>query len=307
MATKSDRKSIEGLKNIYFTLRNSLFVYRWIVNFKSTLQWIFLKKKFRKPGAIDITFSKIMGDLDKDGIAFTSLKELFPETNWLEMLQSWIIANETNLSPKNKKKFLLSYFGSGNDYSILDIDLSNPFMRFYLDDKILKIVCEYLGYIPQLNYLTVEKTIPLDDVSPVFSQNWHRDPEEKKTMKVFIYVSDVLLVNGPFIYAKKSQPSSKHFTNRVHPQKLPHGSYPSENDVLQTINSEDIVLAEGKAGTVIFCDTAGLHRGGLAKSGERIMSTAFYPSKKWTEPPLIKKSNLFDSSSLSEFANKIAQ
>ena len=307
MATKSDRKLIEGLKIPYFMLRNSLFVYRWVVNFRSTLQWIFLNKKFKKTRAADITVNNIVANLNKDGIAFTSLKELLPETNWLEMLQSWIIANETNLRPKRKKKFLLSYFGFDNDDSVLDIDLSNPFMRFYLHDKVLEIVCEYLGYVPQLNYLTVEKTIPVDEVSPVFSQNWHRDPEEKKTMKVFIYLSDVFLVNGPFIYAKKSQPSSKHFTNRVHPQKLPYGSYPNENDVLQKINSENIVLAEGKAGTVIFCDTAGLHRGGLAKSGERIMSTAFYPSKKWTERPLIKKSNLYNSSLLSELASKIVQ
>jgi hypothetical protein len=46
-----------------------------------------------------------MHDLDKDGIAFTSLKELFPETNWLEILQSWIIANKTNLSSKKRKYF----------------------------------------------------------------------------------------------------------------------------------------------------------------------------------------------------------
>ena len=305
MATKSSNKLFEDFKAIYFPLRNSLFMYRWIVNFYSTVQWAFLKKKFQKTIATSNTTSKVISDLNKDGIAFTNLKELFPETDWLERLQSWTMANEANLSPKGKKKFLLTYFGK--DESILDINLNNPFMHLYLDDKILEIVCGYLGYLPQLNYLTIEKTIPTNEATPVFSQNWHRDPEEKKTIKVFIYVSNVLQVNGPFIYAKKSQPSSKHSTSRAFPQKLPYGSYPNESDVLSAINPEDVVIAEGKAGTVIFCDTAGLHRGGLAKSGERIMSTAFYPSKKWTEPPSIKKANSLNSPLLSDLASRIAQ
>ena len=305
MATKSNSKIIEVIKFIYFPLRNSLFVYRWVVNFGSTIQWAFLKKKFKKSELTNEIIDNVLFDLNRDGIAFTNLAELYPETNWLGRFQSWISSNEINLTPKNKKKFLLSYLGKDN--LSLDIDMSNPFMRFYLEDRVLKIACEYLGYVPQLNYLTIEKTIPTDEVSPVHSQNWHRDPEEKKTIKVFIYVGDVELDNGPFIYVKNSQPSSKHINSRWFPQKLPYGSYPNENDVLQAINPADIVIAEGKAGTVIFCDTAGLHRGGLAKSGERIMSTAFYPSKKWTEAPLIKKTKLYDSALLSKLANNVAQ
>ena len=197
MATKSDSKLIENLKSPYFTLRNSLIV--------MLTPWVFIKKQFKKTRTADMTINKILASLNQDGIAFTSLKELFPETNWLEMLQSWIIANEINLRPKRKKKFLLSYFGLDNDDSVLDIDLSNPFMRFYLDDKVLEIVCEYLGYVPQLNSLTVEKTIPVDEASSVFSQNWHRDPEEKRTIKVFVYINEVTNDNGPFVYIKKSQ------------------------------------------------------------------------------------------------------
>ena len=48
MATKSNVKIIEVIKFIYFPLWNSLFVYRWMINFCSTLQWAFLKKKFKK-------------------------------------------------------------------------------------------------------------------------------------------------------------------------------------------------------------------------------------------------------------------
>ena len=39
----------------------------------------------------------------------------------------------------------------------------------------------------------------------------------------------------------------------------------------------------GKAGTMIFCDTAGIHRGGYATKNERIMFTAGYrtPASPW--------------------------
>ncbi len=39
----------------------------------------------------------------------------------------------------------------------------------------------------------------------------------------------------------------------------------------------------GSKGSVIFCDTSGLHRGGFAKSQQRVMATGFFPSKKYSE------------------------
>ena len=179
--------------------------------------------------------------------------------------------------------------------NIVELDLHNPFFEFYLSNKIIYLVCSYFGYIPQLNYLTVEKTIPVEkDSQPTFSQSWHRDPEEKRTLKIFIYLNEVTIDKGPFVYIKSSHPSGKGVFARVAPQKLPDGSYPEASLISSLVKDKDLVTALGPAGTVIFCDTAGLHRGGLLFSGERIMATGFYPSKYWTENSLLEVPKIFD-------------
>jgi len=198
----------------------------------------------------------------------------------------------------------MSYFGNNQDR--VDLDLGNPFFNFYMSEEITFIACSYLGYIPQLNYVTIEKTLPIkNDELATHSQNWHRDPEEKRMIKVFVYLNVVNESNGPFIYAKQSHPSSHHNLSKFAPQNLPYGSYPDERSVISKVRDEDLVTAVGQAGTVIFCDTAGLHRGGLSLSGERIMATGFYPSKRWTEPSLIQIPLNLDIKSLNPLAKKV--
>jgi hypothetical protein len=302
MGTKSTNLFIENIKLRYYPLRNSLLVYKYVVNFTSVIRWVVLNSKYK---SLTSTLGKrIIGDLKSKGIAFTSLDELFPNENLLERMQRWVSANENQLRSKSKKKFVLSYFN--RDDNIVELDLSNPFFNFYLSNKILYLVSSYLGYIPQFNYLLVEKTIPIEkDSQSTHSQNWHRDPEEKKTLKIFIYVNDVTSENGPFIYVKKSQPSSKSLFSKLAPQKLPYGSYPEESLIASMVKEDDMVTAVGKAGTVIFCDTAGIHKGGLSFSGERIMATGFYPSKNWTEKSMLELPKSFDKSEIDSIALQV--
>lgn len=287
MATRSDSTIKELIKKIKFSVRNSLIFYGPVLNRSSRKERKLFKLSF------DSHFSnlsqKIIENLRADGIAFSHVDELFPESDYSHTFLNWIQKHKHQLVEKEKKNFLYSYFGSKSNEVLVESD--NPFFEFYLSDKILYICSEYLGYLPQLNLLAVEKTIPTEDLnSPQHSQKWHRDPEEKRTIKVFIYVNDVDETKGPFTYIKGSQPSGNSPYARIFPQALPHGSYPDAARIVTLVDPEDYVAAIGKAGTVIFCDTAGIHRGGLAKSGERIMSTAFYPSKKWSERPRVKKS-----------------
>lgn len=273
MATKSTFAA-EICKNLYYSIRNNNFVYLNIVNSK--------EKKALESFKFDINEKQrqVLKDLNLTGISRIKFTDLFNESVLNTMLD-WIITNEKSLTPKHKKKFLLSYFGTDNKE--LALDLSNPFVKFYLSDEILKIASTYLGYIPQLFEVYVEKTIPVGNESPTYSQNWHRDPEEKRTLKVFIYLSDVTEEAGPFTYLTGSTPTGKGRYKNMFRQKLPHGSYPSEKDVSNKVNLSDLLVCAGNKGSIIFCDTSGLHRGGYAKSQNRIMSTGFYPSKHYSE------------------------
>lgn len=275
MATRSTFIK-EFIKKFYYKIRNSSFVYVNIVNSQQKKEFASLKLDFNS------TQQLVLRDLNLSGISVINIEELF-DINVLNEMTEWISKNEKNLKIKAKKKFLQSYFGTED--SELLLDLTNPFVKFYTSDEILKIVTAYLGYIPQLFEIYVEKTTPVGEESASYSQNWHRDPEEKRTLKVFIYLSDVTLEAGPFTYLVGSTPTGRGRYRKLFPQKLPHGSYPSESSVLGKIDPDDLLVVSGVQGSVIFCDTSGLHRGGYAKSQHRIMSTGFYPSKNYSESP----------------------
>jgi hypothetical protein len=148
--------------------------------------------------------------------------------------------------------------------------------------EILAIANAYLGMWTRMTQLDLRKTLALgNEHIPTQSQKWHRDPEEKRMLKCFIYLSDVVGDAGPFTYARKSTYGNRY--GSLFPQRPPEGSYPLEDDVRRMIPAADITPMTGSAGTVIFCDTSGLHFGGRARSKERIMFTSSYNSSAFTE------------------------
>ena len=66
----------------------------------------------------------------------------------------------------------------------------------------------------------------------------------------------------------------------------------------QIIPREDVAVMVGKAGTLIFCDTTGLHRGGFAVEGHRLMYTSVYASSASLWPIRYSYPAKFDPSGL---------
>jgi hypothetical protein len=275
MATKRSF-FIEKVRAPYYMIRNNPQIYKNIINRKYKITSVEAQK-------LSHIQRKIVDDLNVNGISTVPFVELFPAAEFFK-LAGWVDKNEINLKQKIKKKYLYSYYGTEDKSRPIDID--NPFVQFYLSDELLQIACSYLGYIPQLFEVYIEKTVPIGENSPTYSQNWHRDPEERKTLKIFLYLNDVNLESGPFTYILGSQPTGKTKLSKLYPQKLPHGSYPNIDSVPNLIEDGNCYVAIAGKATLIFCDTAGIHKGGYATSQERIMSTAFFPSKKYSEKPL---------------------
>jgi hypothetical protein len=272
---------IEKIRHPYYLIRNNAYIYKNFVN-----------RKYKAP-SFDLkdepTQQKIIDDLNLNGIAIVPFDELFPMGEFSKLLD-WVYENEANLKQKNKKKYLYTYYGTEDESKPIDLD--NPFVQFYLSEKLLQVVVSYLGYIPQLYEIYIEKTVPVGNASPTFSQNWHRDPEEKKALKIFLYLNDVNIESGPFTYILSSQPTAKSKLAKLFPQKLPHGSYPDSESIKKSVPNSSYYVATAEKATLIFCDTAGIHKGGHAIKYDRIMSTAFFPSKKYSMKPLFKLDKL---------------
>jgi hypothetical protein len=112
------------------------------------------------------------------------------------------------------------------------------------------------------------------------SQLWHRDREDKGIIKVFLYLDDVDEGAGPFTYApgthlhgsiKTEPPSFLEGAARKNPRS-------TDDQMATVVPPEKWVKALGTKGTVIFADTAGYHKGGLARERDRILFNLMYVS-----------------------------
>ncbi len=271
-ATMIDMNTVRNLAlRAFFTVRNSWFVWYTILNRDARNRYT------ANPPKLSPVQQRIVDDLKRDGIAFSSVEELFPGEDLLNKLQTYMHSLQKIDGHHRKKQFLQSFW---DEYGTFGFD--NPFFSLSVRPDVLAIVNSYDSMWRRFNHMHLQETIPVGDTAPTQSQRWHRDPQEKRQVKFFMYLSDVDSEAGPFTYAKGSQFLGEKYGS-LFPQQQPLGSYPEMGAVEKAVKAEDIISATGSAGTIIFCDTAGLHRGGHAKSKSRFMLTSFYPSTYWTE------------------------
>ena len=244
----------------------------------------------RYPPMLDSFQRRILLDLKTYGIAVAHIDDFMTGVNALVRLHAFAkhFIDDTGESFRNqpqggRTKVFLTHFWKLKP----PIDIENPFVRFALEERILGVVNSYLGMHGNLYYLTLAKTRPMSmGADAVSSQRWHRDPEDRRQCKVFLYLTDVGAQQGPFTYVKKSTRGNAY--GALCRQKPPIGFYPDDGHVEKAVKREDIFEAMGKAGTIIFAETTGLHRGGYAISGERVMFTAGYRSRASVTPSKLR-------------------
>src|SRR3989344_2931978 len=265
------KKNVKSTIRLYYQTRNI-----WPV-------WLLLNTKARslyrrRAPTLHLAAQKAASDLARTGIAITHLNELFPGEDLLEKYQSCARELEKDAAVKTNKEFLEFFFDETPT-----LDLENPFVKLGLNDKILGVVNSYMGMFSKFYYLTLNKTIPRGpEAKAVQSMRWHRDPEDTKMVKVFLYLNDVDENAGPFTYIPESHHEGK--WGHLFPPEPPRGSLPPAEEVKKMIPESAIKSCVGKAGTIIFCDTRGIHRGGNAVSKERIMLTLCYASRASSWP-----------------------
>lgn len=233
--------------------------------------------QMRTPLPIDQWQQEVVKTMRKDGIYRTTIDELFPGeegTRLFAELKAYANSLESSAKISEKK----SFFNDMWDMNNFLLDLENPFLSFTLDNRVLGIANAYLEMYSRLHSLRLMKTVPVEPGTPASqSQLWHRDNGDKRYFKVFLYLNDVEMATGPFFYVKGSQPGGKY--KDLFPQITPYSSRDpriTDEDIKANIPEEDVVVCTGKAGTVIFVDTVGIHKGGYSLEGSRFTSLATF-------------------------------
>jgi hypothetical protein len=174
----------------------------------------------------------------------------------------------------------------GKTFLIRLIDFSTPHdgesnvLRLALDENILRIVAKYMGINPVLHGMAAWYNFPVSQAAS-FSQLWHRDPEDVKTVKVFIYLDEVGPDNGPFTYLPRTHPLGADSTKtpiHEHPRRI------TGPEMERVFDRQRWLECCGPAQSLIMADTVGFHRGGYVKCGHRTLVTFTYTSARPQKP-----------------------
>jgi hypothetical protein len=249
-----------------------------------------------QPPELDDIQKRIVNDLNNEGISIVNINELFPDGKWWTSLKkttdSFIGSDDLQEYVKrfkNKestegfatdhyaKKYLYRKYNVDRKHEVIDID--DVFLQFGIEERMLDTVAGYLGRYPKLRMIDLWYNIAVGELAPTHSQKWHRDGEDTELVKVFLYFNDIDENAGPFTYVPNSHLKGKYGELWPGDTILKHvygGVYPDTKELEKKFNKEQMKVCTGQTGSLIFCDTYGLHKGGHCKTKDRILGNWVY-------------------------------
>jgi hypothetical protein len=176
--------------------------------------------------------ARICEGLRQDGIFVTSLQELGMAGS-AEMFET-ARRMAVEYAPKAHRRAAV-----GEKYLMLpgaQVMMRPALFTWGLADRLLNIAESYLGLLPAYDGMALVYSVA--DGKEEATRRWHRDREDRRMVRIAIYLNDVDAGGGPFELDRRGR------------------------DALQADDRDAIRSCPGPAGTVIFADTARcLHRG----------------------------------------------
>jgi hypothetical protein len=233
---------------------------------------------------------EVLGGLEQKGMSIVPFTEFFPDTDddlwselrargdeFVERIEDERARRLAKAEKKGKKKGL----GKG-DYimrllgkDVPTLAADDPWLRLGVSDPMLDVVNSYFGLWSKLTYVDLWYTPPAEPgVERVSSQRWHRDYNDDRLVKVFLYLRDVDEDTGPLEFVLGSTPGGEY--GDVWPWRpVSNDLYPPQEEFDERIPESAHVSLTGPEGSMIFCNTSGFHRGGYA-TGDRPRVMAVY-------------------------------
>lgn len=202
---------------------------------------------------LDPTQGRILDDLRTRGVALTSLDEM-AVVGSEELLSSARTISEDLARQARRPENVGKQTVQATSTQLLE----HPgIFRWGLSDWVLQIVECYLG-LP-VGYDGLSYYYSVADGREAGPRQWHRDREDRRMLKVALYVNDVDDLGGPF------QTLPPEISRRVgDPRQFDYRPL-MESDLHDRIGDDTSmrpITCTGPTGTVFFCDTAQyFHRG----------------------------------------------
>jgi Phytanoyl-CoA dioxygenase (PhyH) len=130
--------------------------------------------------------------------------------------------------------------------------------------EVLDIAREYLGCVPTISGLRIDWSRAGKEKGYV--QNFHRDYDDWRFLKLFTYLTDVDDRTGPHEYVAGSHRGNGQFRATLY----------DENQLKERYGANNLVRVHGERGTMFMVDTWGIHRGNAPETGARMLMQIQY-------------------------------
>lgn len=277
-------------RSIIKSVKKTDLVWRYGYNLSPTLDY-----KFKNKSRLSSVERSIIDTLNSDGIAITSVEELFEDQSQFQSLDT-----ATKVLLENRKQEIDDLKTQVNDPAIgsktfnlemlgseLTFDSESIFAQFALNPRLLNIANAYFQMYAKLRYYNVWKTFASQGMARE-SQLWHFDREDNYILKLFLYLDDVDEGAGPFTYAPGTHRKGRF--RSIEPEFFMEGGVRRTKDEQMdaAFPKEKWKRGTGKKGTIIFADTRGFHKGGEARTKDRLMYTCMYTSQASESKELLR-------------------
>ncbi|MGB7754700.1 MAG: phytanoyl-CoA dioxygenase family protein [Salinisphaera sp.] len=146
------------------------------------------------------------------------------------------------------------------DYHLDDIVAAPHILELANSSFLLGIAEDYIGCKPTLSALGLRWSFP-SERDGMGVQAFHRDADDWRHLKIFVYLTEVDEDAGPHVYVKRTHKDRP--TVRLHEY--------SDAYIAGRYAPEDIVVVTGPAGFAFAANTTGVHKGTTPTRRPRLM------------------------------------
>lgn len=209
----------------------------------------------------------LINQLKTEGVAMTSLEALsIPSTEIMLQAAKTLMTKIPRSISDDKNEFVVH----ATPQQVLE---HKEIFLWGLQQRLINIVENYIG-LPVAYHGAYFRRDIVNNVQQR-SRMWHIDPEDRKVLKVVIYLNDVDENNGPFEYIPLNFTSTL-----VNSLRYNHG-YIQDKTMEKIISPSNFKTCTGTAGTVFLAATGGIfHRGKIPTSSDRYTIFYDYTSRK---------------------------
>ncbi len=219
-------------------------------------------------GWAKISWDHLFDEIPFDSLLFQSIKNDFKP----------LIKARNNLFSIDCPSEAQYYISSRDIYSTMP---SGNLLQLAFMPSISRIVISYLAnsFLYDAEYWLHFKS---NSTVKTSAQLWHRDPEAKKMLKIFLLMHDVDSSQGPteiISHSHKTSPNkvlSKFQSSKIHISNL-------DIDKLKNKTELSFEFMTGTTGTIIFLDTSAIHRGGFCENDRLVSYMCFLPKSLFCE------------------------